>query len=549
MQNTFSSFLTYWACSILTNTPPLKANLNSNAIMDAFPKKGSNSRKSTHFPSSFAAELWGLREGLLLCNNLNITFLEIELDAKAIVDGLGNPSYVNNIISPLLDDCRLLISRIPQICIKHCFRQANRCADSLARMSYCLDADFSTLDSPPLDLVDHLHYILSFLPTKDAIRTSVLSTKWRYLWTGTSNFDFDDELCFGKTNNKKFELGMCLLNLVDRVLLHDAAHIQKLRLSLLFMMHVSAFRSYLWIHYVIKHNVQELDLCLPIRTTILLPPSFFTSKSLSTLKLVMDTSVLKVPSSVCFSGLKILHLSSVTFLDDQSCQLLFSGCPVLQELVLYECVWNNINGITISIPTLRRLIIYEDPLAPLQLLDTDFLFCNISSLVDASVDFTNLSSVPQAVHRAVKLLVGIQGVKSLRISNATFCVYVEPFADPGEYTEEKLMDSLQKTPNLESLDIPEGLHPNTCLIGDYWILNSVPHCLRSCLKEFSISNFSRKVAEIELLKYLLKSATILEKMMIYCSETLEADLKRQEEISNQLQILREGLVSCIIEFL
>lgn len=32
-----------------------------------------------------------------------------------------------------------------------------------------------------------------------------------------SNFDFDDELCFGKTNNKKFELGMCLLNLVDRV--------------------------------------------------------------------------------------------------------------------------------------------------------------------------------------------------------------------------------------------------------------------------------------------------------------------------------------------
>ena len=278
-----------------------------------------------------------------------------------------------------------------------------------------------------------LHYILSFLPTKDAVRTSILSTKWRYMWTGMLNFDFDDELCFWKTNNKKFELGTCLLNLVDRVLLHDAAHIQKLCLSLLFMMHVSAFRSYLWIYSVIKHNVQELDLCLPIRTTILLPPSLFTSKSLSTLKLVMDSDVLKVPSSVCFSGLKILHLSSVTFLDDQSCQQLFSGCPVLQELVLYECVWNNINNITISIPTLRRLTIYEDPLAPLQLLDSeikiyaidlislncetyltaDFLFCCISSLVDASVDFTNLSSVPQAVHRAVKLLVGIQGVQSL----------------------------------------------------------------------------------------------------------------------------------------
>ena len=110
--------------------------------------------RSIDMTNSFAVELWGLREGLLLCNNLNITSLEIELDAKSIVDALGNPSHVNNIISPLLDDCRLLISRILQVCIKHCFRQANRCADSLARMSYCLDANFSTFDSPPVDLID-----------------------------------------------------------------------------------------------------------------------------------------------------------------------------------------------------------------------------------------------------------------------------------------------------------------------------------------------------------------------------------------------------------
>ena len=56
--------------------------------------------------SSFAIELWGIREGLKLCCNLNIHCLEIEMDAKSIVDVLRNVDYVNNIISPILDDCR-----------------------------------------------------------------------------------------------------------------------------------------------------------------------------------------------------------------------------------------------------------------------------------------------------------------------------------------------------------------------------------------------------------------------------------------------------------
>ena len=74
--------------------------------------------KRIGFTNSFEAKLWGLREGLMLCYNLNISCLEIELDAKAIVDVLGNSSYVNNIISPILDYCKLLASRFQQIWIR-----------------------------------------------------------------------------------------------------------------------------------------------------------------------------------------------------------------------------------------------------------------------------------------------------------------------------------------------------------------------------------------------------------------------------------------------
>ena len=89
-----------------------------------------------------------------MCCNLNVTSLEVELDVKAIVDILNKPNYVNNIISPILNDCRLLASCIPQVRVKHYFRQANRCTDSLARMSFSLDCDFSSFLCLPVDLSD-----------------------------------------------------------------------------------------------------------------------------------------------------------------------------------------------------------------------------------------------------------------------------------------------------------------------------------------------------------------------------------------------------------
>ena len=85
--------------------------------------------------SSFKTELWGLWNGLTLCSNLNISALIVELDAKVIVDIFHNVNYENNVLSPILDDCRQLMSRFFQVQVKHIYRQANCYADALARMS------------------------------------------------------------------------------------------------------------------------------------------------------------------------------------------------------------------------------------------------------------------------------------------------------------------------------------------------------------------------------------------------------------------------------
>ena len=89
-----------------------------------------------------------------MCRNINSSGIVIEVDAASIVTVLENSVYANNIISPILDDCRSLISHMQQTCIRHCFRQANRCADSLARLGFSQPSDFSFFDSPPVDMIN-----------------------------------------------------------------------------------------------------------------------------------------------------------------------------------------------------------------------------------------------------------------------------------------------------------------------------------------------------------------------------------------------------------
>lgn len=89
-----------------------------------------------------------------MCWNLNIHSLIVELDAKAIADVLGKYQYVNNVIFLILDDCRLLVSHFHRIQFQHCYKQANLCVDSLARLSASQDLDFILYDNLPVDVVN-----------------------------------------------------------------------------------------------------------------------------------------------------------------------------------------------------------------------------------------------------------------------------------------------------------------------------------------------------------------------------------------------------------
>ena len=59
------------------------------------------------------AELWVLRDGLYLAIQLGINFPEVELNAKVTVEMINNTDCFKH--SPLLHDCRSLLSRLTQV--------------------------------------------------------------------------------------------------------------------------------------------------------------------------------------------------------------------------------------------------------------------------------------------------------------------------------------------------------------------------------------------------------------------------------------------------
>ena len=113
--------------------------------------------KSISVNSSIVAELWALREGLGICLERGFFTVEIELDATATISLVSSNVNANGDLSGLIDDCRELLLRLPQVKLSHCFREANFCADTLAKLGSASAYLSLVFVSPPPVILQHLY--------------------------------------------------------------------------------------------------------------------------------------------------------------------------------------------------------------------------------------------------------------------------------------------------------------------------------------------------------------------------------------------------------
>jgi ribonuclease HI len=113
------------------------------------------------FTTSVQAELRALKDGLLLAIDLEILNLEIEMDSLVAVDLINSSITSNAFLSTVVDDCRSLMERFELRSLKHIFREANGCADLLAKAGCVQHPDFVYFPNAPAHVLEALAFDVS----------------------------------------------------------------------------------------------------------------------------------------------------------------------------------------------------------------------------------------------------------------------------------------------------------------------------------------------------------------------------------------------------
>ncbi|XP_071705491.1 F-box/FBD/LRR-repeat protein At1g13570-like [Rutidosis leptorrhynchoides] len=364
--------------------------------------------------------------------------------------------------------------------------------------------------------------ILCLLPTKDAVRTSILSSEWRYNWTNIPvlHFRFDDfhisetgtdvlSILEQTYNLPSAALDMirerkCIDAIKQCLLLHEGPLIE---FSLLAHESESVELDQLISHLSRKHRIQifNLDMINEYR----LPLSFFSMHQLTKLSLRNCCIYHHYSKIKGFSNLKSLYMCDAR-ISTKTLSHLLSSCPLLKSFILFtDEIFDNdkssICGLNECLPVVERLII------------------------DTGVSqWFSFDLLPQ------EQLISLVHLKYLHVDHMLFL---------NNYDLPMLFHLIRSSPNLEtlSLHMRDDLDP-----GSSFEINKYSNIWLKNLSKLKIYGHFDIVYHLQFVQLILAKSPMPKKVRIY---TVEYD-----EVSEILRLLQHspsaasGSIEIIVEY-
>ncbi|XP_058740944.1 F-box/FBD/LRR-repeat protein At5g22660-like [Vicia villosa] len=434
----------------------------------------------------------------------------------------------------------------------------------------------------PDSLITH---ILSLLPTKDAVRTSVLSKRWIENWTLITKIDFNDTVFYIR-KRKKSRGKQSFINFVYRTLVLTKLYRTVESLSLFLTNNeYDATMVNTWISSILNRRVKKLHICTNFEVPFspLTCHSLFNhSYNLEELELEMYYCTIKVPSPpsygfFSFGNLKVLKLYGIIFIMDRSLRI---NLGTLEKFEIKNCSWLSAYDVTLEAPRLESVVIVQG----LEAVTREPRSCTINFSASCMKEFTykgfggisqpivlsnssaaHFASIKIRLHtggsdvqetgsRACLLLkqfsqakrIEFQGSEVLPQTNMTILPRFAMLShlDLGSVSGEVLLSLLQKSPILNTLVLKEISK------FDQELLNSaaVPECLASSLQVVKFGRVYGSEHELFLAKYFMENGAVLERMSFCILSAWLSKSKAIEEFKEKLYGFKKGVSFAILEF-
>lgn len=259
--------------------------------------------------------------------------------------------------------------------------------------------------------------ILIQLPIRDAIRTSILSTRWRNIWCSISHLVFDEKsfpVSVGKLRQLVHER---VVKFISKVLFLHQGPIHKFQITHKGLLSFPEMDE--WILFLSMNAVKDLTLDFGVYEFFIMPTCLFDCDQLTRLEL----SRCELYPPVSFKGflnLKRLDLNQV-LISSKAVESLVSTCPLLESLSLKRC---DCLALTISAPKLKYVHLYGE-FKDICLVDMPLL---VELFVTMYMPHDDLDIQQSSICNFVKFLSGVPNLKRLdgfvHLTKVTFCFYI-----------------------------------------------------------------------------------------------------------------------------